>query len=197
MIDFLDSLPLLLIPFQLVLTQSLLVVVAIALESLVIHRGLKYPPRKSVEYAISLNFFSLFIGWFFFLTLIGSFPLPLVIKQDIINLILFDQWSTSTLAWTMTIGIVTFFGTLFVESVGIYYLRQLRKEEKPTEEVIIEKQKSSRRYGNNRPQFFNLGDGSDDDPIYVLLLANATSYSAITAILLLLQFGSTLFPLNP
>lgn len=188
------SLPLLLIPFQLVLIQGLVVVVAIALEAIVFHRMLQYPPRKSVEYAISLNFFSLFIGWFFFLSLMNGVPLPPTLEQDVINVILFDQWSPSILAWLITAGLMTFFGTLLIEVIGFVYLRPLRNEEKTTEEDIIQQQKSSRYGSYPSPRLFALGDRSEGDPVYVLLVANSVSYSAITVILLLLRFGVILLP---
>ena len=57
--------PLYLIPFRLIVTQSLLIVVAIALEAIILRRFLQYPPRKSVEYSTSINLFSLVVGWFF------------------------------------------------------------------------------------------------------------------------------------
>ncbi|MEB3232435.1 MAG: hypothetical protein VKJ64_15610 [Leptolyngbyaceae bacterium] len=196
MSDFPISLPLLLIPFQLVLIQVLVVVVAIALESTVFHRMLQYPPRKSVEYAISLNLFSLFIGWFFFLTVMTGVPLPTPLEQDVINLILFDQWSSSIVAWLIITGLMTFFGTLLIEVIGFIYLRPLRDEKKATAEDIIEQQKSSRSRSYQSPRLLTLGDRTESDPIYVLLVANSTSYSAITAILLLLRFGVTVFPMG-
>ncbi|NEQ98136.1 MAG: hypothetical protein F6K30_15695 [Cyanothece sp. SIO2G6] len=196
--DLTFSLPLLLIPFQLILVQGLLVVVAIALEAIVLQRMLRYPPRKSVEYATSLNLFSLSIGWFFFLTLMNSVPLPTRLEQDVINLILFDRWSPSILAWLIVAGLMTFFGTLLIEVIGFIYLRPLRDEKQITAEDIIEdiiqQQKSSRSRSYRSPRFLMLGDSKEGDPVYVLLVANSASYSAITVILLLLRFGTNWLP---
>ncbi|MEM9220162.1 MAG: filament integrity protein FraC [Cyanobacteria bacterium P01_F01_bin.150] len=182
--------PLYLIPFRLIATQSLLIVVAIALESIMLRRFLQYPPRKSVEYSTSLNLFSLVVGWFFFLNVVSSFPLPAPIFEDLLNLILYDEWSSSTLAGAVTIGLITFFATFFVEFIGFTSLQKLREEEEELEKQVGRTRKRP-RYGQMRARgLFSMGDQTSSDPLYALLLANAASYSAIVVILLLLHFGS-------
>lgn len=181
--------PLYLIPFRLMVTQSLLLVVAIALESLILRRFLQYPPRKSVEYSTSINLFSLVVGWFFFLNLVSNFPLPAPILKDLMNLILFDQWSSSTLAGTVVAALVTFFVTFFVEVIGFTSLQKLREEDEALERQIDRTRKRP-KYGQSRARgLFSVGDQASADPLYTLLLANAASYTAIVMILLLIHFG--------
>ena len=181
--------PLYLIPFRLMVTQSLLIVVAIALESMILRRFLQYPPRKSVEYSTSINLFSLVVGWFFFLNLVSNFPLPAAIVEDLMNLILYDKWSRSTLAGTVIVALITFFVTFFIEFIGFTSLQKLRNEEEGLERQIDRTQKKN-RYGQSRARgLFSLGDQTGADPLYALLLANAASYTVIVAILLLLHFG--------
>ena len=178
--------PLYLIPLRLMVTQSLLIVVAIALESLAIRRLLNYPPRKSVEYSTSINLFSLVVGWFFFLNLVSNVPLPAAIIEDLMNLILYDVWSTSTKALTIIVALVTFFITFFVEYIGFISLQKLRNEEEDLERQIRKQPK----YGQLRARgLFSLSHQTSTDPLYALLLANGASYAAIVAILLLLHFG--------
>lgn len=182
--------PLYLVPLRLMVTQSLLIVVAIALESLVLRRFLQYPPRKSVEYSTSVNLFSLVVGWFFFLNLVSNFPLPAPIIEDLMNLILFDKWSSSTLAGLVIVALVTFFVTFFIEVIGFTSLQKLRNEEEELERQIDRTRKRP-KYGQFRARgLFSLGDQTSADPLYALLLANAASYTAIVAILLFLRFGS-------
>ncbi|NET48894.1 MAG: hypothetical protein F6K09_09245 [Merismopedia sp. SIO2A8] len=194
MSDLPTFLPLYLIPFRLMITQSLLVTVAIAIESIAIHFLLNYPPRKSIEYSISLNLFSLSLGWFFFLNVISNAPLPAIIEQDLINLILFDIWTTSTLAWSITAGLITFFGTFFIEVIGFFYLRQLRDEEEAIEEQIMQKQKPSKYPSSNYQGFFSFSNRGDADPLYAILIANGASYTAMIAILFFLRFGADFLP---
>ena len=182
--------PLYLIPFRLMVTQSLLMVVAIALESVVLRRFLQYPPRKSVEYSTSINLFSLVVGWFFFLNLVINVPLPAPILEDLMNLILFDEWSSSTLAGTVILALITFFVTFFIEVIGFTSLQKLRNEEEGIERQIVRTRKRP-KYGQSRARgLFSIGDQANVDPLYALLLANAASYTAIVAIILLLRFGS-------
>ncbi|NEP76270.1 filament integrity protein FraC [Okeania sp. SIO2G5] len=188
--------PLYLIPLRLMVTQSLLIVVAIALESLVLRRFLQYPPRKSVEYSISINLFSLVVGWFFFLNLVSNVPLPAAILEDLMNLILFDKWSNATRAGTVIVALVTFFVTFFIEVIGFTSLQKLRNEEEAIESQIDRTRKRP-KYAQSRARgLFSIGDQANADPLYVLLLANAASYTAIVAILLLLRFGSEMMALT-
>lgn len=181
--------PLYLIPLRLMVTQSLLIVVAIALESIILRRFLQYPPRKSVEYATSINLFSLVVGWFFFLNLVSNFPLPATIVEELMNLILYDKWSSSTLAVTIIVALITFFVTFFIEFIGFTSLQKLRNEEEGLERQIDRTRKKP-KYGKSQARgLFSLGETSAD-PLYALLLANAASYTAIVAILLLLHFGA-------
>lgn len=192
MSDFSIQFPLYLVPFRLIVTQSLLMVVAIALEAAVIRRFLQYPPRKSVEYSTSINLFSLVVGWFFFLNLVSNFPVPNPVMEDLFNLILYDRWSQSTLAGTVVAALITFFVTFFVEVIGFTSLQKLRDEEEGLERQIVRTRKRP-KYGQSRARgLFSMSNQSSSDPLYTLLLANAASYTAIVAILLFLHFGANI-----
>ena len=191
------ALPFYLLPFRLVITQAVLILVAIALESMVFNRILGYPPRKSVEYATSLNLFSLFVGWFLFLNLIGTFPLPAVIKLDLISFILFDRWSNSTFIWSITAGLTTFFGTFLIEFIAFRALQRLRNEAEAIEKQLGLTQRRPRYSASRYPGLFSLNEGGQGDPLYAILLANAASYSAVVILLGVLRLWPDTVPPFP
>ena len=120
----------------------------------------------------------------------SNFPLPAAIVEDLMNLILYDQWSSSSLAGSVIVALITFFVTFFIEFIGFTSLQKLREEEEGLERQIDRTRKQP-RYGQSRARgLFSLGDQTGADPLYALLLANAASYTAIVALLLLLHFGS-------
>lgn len=158
----------------------------IAVESVVLRRRLKFPPRRSVEYAMSLNLLSLVIGWLVFfvaIALLGDSPSANAIETDLINLLFLNGQLPNTFLWIVIAGFITFFVTVFIEISGFFQLQQLRGEQKQIEV----------RYGQRKPRFpmgYRRGTMTgqpETKPAYAILIANATSYSLMLTVLIVLQ----------
>lgn len=183
-------------PLTVILTQALLLLLAIAIEAFVIQQQLQFSPRKSMEYSASLNLLSTVFGWLVFFVLVETFPLPEVLELDILNLVFFAQPVSEGIIWLLTIGLITFFGTILTERIGYTLLQWLLNESKPLEgnEEIA---KPSRRFpwsvsSRSMTVSSNQDRGEDKDPLYVLVWANSFSYFAILAILIAVYIALTL-----
>lgn len=175
-----------LLPLKVISTQALLLMFVIAIESVVLRRRLKFSPRKSVEYAMSLNLLSLVLGWLVFfagLALLDNGESVAAVETDLINLLFLNGRLPNTFLWIVITGFITFFITVFVEISGFVQLEQLRGERKQTE----------LRYGRRKPRF-PMGyrreprtGQPEAKPAYAILVANATSYSLMLIVLIMLQ----------
>lgn len=175
-----------LLPLKVISTQALLLLFVIAIESVVLRRRLKFTPRKSVEYAMSLNLLSLVLGWLAFfagLALLGNSNSVEAVETDLINLLFLNGQLPNTFLWIVIAGFITFFLTVFIEISGFVQLEQLRGERK---EIAL-------RYGRRKPKF-PMGYRREPStgqpeakPAYAILIANATSYSLMLIVLIMLQ----------
>ncbi|MGF1538744.1 MAG: filament integrity protein FraC [Elainellaceae cyanobacterium] len=175
-----------LLPLKVISTQALLLLFVIAIESVVLRRRLKFSPRKSVEYAMSLNLLSLVLGWFAFfagLALLANSDSVEAVETDLINLLFLNGQLPNTFLWIVIAGFITFFLTVFIEILGFVQLQQLRGER---EEIEL-------RYGRRKPKF-PMGyrrepraGQPEAKPAYAILIANATSYSLMLIVLITLQ----------
>ncbi len=175
-----------LLPFKVISTQALLLLFIIAIESVVLRRRLKFSPRKSVEYSMSLNLLSLVVGWLVFfsgLALLGNSPSANEVETDLINLLFLNGQLPNTFLWIVITGFITFFVTVFIEISGFVQLEQLRGEHKQIE----------MRYGQRKPRFpmgyrrEAMSGQPETKPAYAILIANATSYSLMLIVLITLQ----------
>lgn len=179
------------LPLTVMLTQALLLLLAIAIEAVVIQRQLQFAPRKSIEYSASINLLSTVLGWLVFFVMVETVPLPETLELEILNLIFFDQPIRGGLIWVLTIGLMTFFGTILTERIGFTLLQWLLNESKPLEE---ETSKPGRKLpwsvaSRSRNMSSNQDRGDARDPLYVLVWANSFSYITILAVLVAVRIA--------
>ncbi|HEY9628476.1 MAG TPA: filament integrity protein FraC [Coleofasciculaceae cyanobacterium] len=190
---FADSFPNI-VPLRAITLQSLFLLMAIAIESTVLHRQLKMAPKPSVYYAAVVNLLCVVLGWlalFIFLNLADV--LPPGIQVPFISFIFFDQWSSETATLLIVGCFVIFFVSIGVKLLGLFGLRLLlefdKKEEKK-EEKKAEESSSEEETPEVRPSFFR---ELRQEPnvfraeITAMLFANAWSYSAILLALVIRQ----------
>ncbi|HEY9621393.1 MAG TPA: filament integrity protein FraC [Crinalium sp.] len=171
--------PIPVLPLKMIAFQSLLMLVAIAVEAYVLRRELKLLPKQSIDYATTINFLSVAVGWVLFFNFQGIIPDDLRVK--LINCIFFDRWQQDILWAIILAAVVTFFVSFFVKFLGLSQLRLFlgdkKSEAKEDQNPKTLKFGASRRAARN-----NLGGSGEGNAV---LKANALSYSAISLILLI------------
>jgi len=183
------------LPLQLILFQILFLLVAIALEARVLHRRLNLTRKTSVQYATSLNLWSVVLGWLTFLVL--ETLLPQFLRIQIVNFIFFDHPIGSQLdtpnPQLISIGIMIFFFSFIIKIIGFELIKQWIHDQP-------EQFKMSSDISNKRPSLFNQPKRKITQPkpnhALALLLANAYSYSAILLILVLRFMDLNVLELN-
>ena len=175
-----------LIPLKVISTQALLLLFVIAIESVVLRQRLKFSPRKSVEFATSLNLLSLVVGWLLFFTglaVLENGPYLEAVERSLIDLFFLNGRLPNAFTWIVLAGFGTFVIAVIIEMVGFIQLEQLRGERKEIEVL----------YGNRKPRFpmgyrrEKASERSEAKPMGTILVANATSYSLMLIVLLAMQ----------
>ncbi len=182
------------LPLTVVLTQVLLLLLAIAVEAVVFQRQLKFAPRKSIEYSASLNLLSTVLGWFVFFVMVETIPLPEVLELEVLNLVFFDQSVEGGLIWLLTTGLMTFFGTILTERIGFTLLQWVLNESKPlegNEEIAKIRKKLPWRVSSRSRTISANQDREGGDPLYALVWANSFSYVTILAVLAAVRIAMT------
>lgn len=175
------------LPLRAIAFQSMLLLVAIALEAIVLRQRLRLGFQPSVQYAASLNLFATSLGWIFFLLLEPLAPPPL--QTQIISYVLFDRFYPNPLfdsrgVFIIVAGMGVFFLTFLVKVKALEWLTRLlgrpvvQPAPLPGTVSLKDKFDQARR---NRLQRAT--------PLYAIavLQANALSFSAILLLLLLRQ----------
>lgn len=174
------------LPLRGIVFQCLLLLVAIALEAMVLRRQLHLGFQPSIRYAATLNLLAVVLGWILFL---GIEPLlPPSIRTQVISYVLFGNFYDNPLEGSLEVavvvlGLVIFFLTFWVKATGLELLT--RALGKPIVEIIPDRKNVNRlRYHRS------LSPQEATPPIHKLavLQANAVSFSAIL-LLLLLRYG--------
>lgn len=174
----------LVLPLQLILFQLLFLLVAIALEAMVFHQRLHLTRKTSVEYATSLNLWSVVIGWLFFL-LIENFS-PKSLQAQIVSYIFFDHPIYNQLEKLdfiiISIGIIIFFFSFIIKMLG-FELIKIWIHDHP------EQFESNPEALQKRPRLLNRDKikktKPKPNPAFAVLVANAYTYSAILFLLVL------------
>ncbi|MEM1279891.1 MAG: filament integrity protein FraC [Cyanobacteria bacterium P01_D01_bin.6] len=173
------------LPFRAIVFQCLLLLVAIALEAIVLRLRLRLGYQPSIRYAASLNLLTVVLGWMAFLTLESA--LPQVLQTQIISYVLFGNFYINSVSNNLGIfvvlaGLVTFFLTFWIKVLGLEGLTWVLG----TPIVPARTNANANRYRYRR------SPNKDASPPHVLavLQANALSFSAIL-VLLLLRYGVT------
>ena len=169
------------LPLRAVVFQALFLLIAIALEAWVFYRTLGLDDYKaSMQYAISVNLLSTFIGWLCFF--ISQPWLPLTWNVQLISFIFFENFHADPFFLNVAPVLVVFalgmfLGTFFIKLKGLDLLeRLLEKEQKPASLVET---RSVRFRGRQTPP------ARSNSRIYAVLVANALSFSVILLLLFL------------
>lgn len=186
------------LPLRAIVLQCLLLSVSIAIESSVLFRLLKtsdnqpISPQQSLQYAASIDLLSTVLGWFTvfsFFNFATSLPSGWTrdLETALLNFVFFNQFSNQSLSFLILGGFITFFASFIVKQVGLWGLRWLLQSEFPQisreTDIDLDRDKSMSegiRDLRKDPR------GTSSLNISPVLFANAWSYSAILAILLIL-----------
>jgi hypothetical protein len=176
-----------LLPLRAIVFQSLLLLVAIALEAAILRQRLQVGYRISMQYAATINLLATSLGWFAFL-LIESW-LPQTIKMQIISYVLFDHfyenfWQNKMPALVVLLGIIAFFMTFTVKLKGLEWLLAILGRNPVA--IVDEPTQMSRqeRYALARGRLKS-SQRVNSTRTLAVLEANAVSFSAILLVLLL------------
>lgn len=182
--DFLQDLGVL--PLRAIVFQCLLLLVAIALEAIVLRQRLRLGYRLSVQFASTLNLLATSLGW---LTFLGVEPLvPETLRTQIMSYVLFDrfyynEWAENLPVVIVVAGIACFFATLWLKLKGLEWLlivldRMPAEERQPPKELPRRERYDLARRGQ-QPK------GGTSKRTIAVLEANALSFSALLLLLLL------------
>lgn len=170
------------LPLRAVVFQSLFLLVAIALEALIFYRMLSLDYKTSMQSAISVNLLSTLIGWICFF--MGQPFLPLGWRVQLISFIFFEHFYADPLLLNVAPVLVTFtlgmfLGTFFVKLIGLEFLDILLDRNEKSNDAIAAK---PMRFRGRRSPAVGIRSNSR---MYAVLVANATSFSAILFLLFL------------
>lgn len=212
------------LPLRAIVYQSLFLFVAIAIEAWVLRRFLKTDPRQSVQYAASINLLCTIVGWlafFLFYAFTSTLPPGATTRFDInlIDFIFFDRWSSETATSLILISFIMFFASFAIKQGGLTGLQWLLKADAKKEDTkqsslgseavsegVIEVPRETLptrarhviRVGGGRSAASQDLRTTLQPQARAVLFANAWSFSAILAILIMrFVFQSTLNALTP
>lgn len=161
------------LPLRAIMYQLLFLVLAIAVESLVLQKRLGIGRKTSIQYAASVNLLSTVVGWMIFFT--AEPWLPETLRSQLISYVFFDL--TSNPPVLIGLAFISFISTFLLKVEGINWLELLLGIKKDVETEAKEAAKFQGRRGQ-RQAFAN----TPSRPLAVLW-ANAFSFSAITLVI--------------
>ncbi len=165
------------LPLKAIAFQSLFLLIAIALEAMVLENRLHLGRKTSVQYATSINLLSVVIGWLVFFLVEPRLPDNL--HTQLIGYIFFDwnNWSRQLTPVLIMAGFSVFFITFLIKWLGLDLLEWILG--KKTVWFRPQDRHSNQGRGERREAF-------QDIPIrpIAVLLANVCSFSAISLVLL-------------
>jgi hypothetical protein len=175
------------LPLRAIALQTLFLVVAIACESSVFQRLLKLDYKTSAQYAISVNLFSMVVGWIVFFVVQPLLPGPM--KVQLISFVFFAQFlqelgSTTIAPILIVTALFIFMGTFFVKLKGLEVLELMLEKVKTSESSTLDAKSVRLRRKIQQNVGFQV---SRKD--HAVLVANACSFSAILLILVLQSLG--------
>lgn len=169
------------LPLKGIVFQCLLLVVAIALEAMVLRRQLRWGFQTSIYYATILNLLAVVLGWIVFLSIEPLLPLP--VRTQVISYVLFDNFYANALSNSLgvtvvLIGLVIFFLTFWVKSIGLKWLSRLL--DAPVVKPVVDRNVNRFRYRQS-----SVEQETRSPHMLAVLQANAASFSAVLGLLLL------------
>ena len=170
------------LPLRGIIFQCLLLLVAIALEAIVLRRRLQLGFQPSIRYAATLNLLSVVLGWIVFL---GIEPwLPTALRTQIMSYILFGNFYDNGVAGNLGMaviitGLITFFLTFWTKATGLELLTLALGNPivKPVDKQNIN------RYRYRRSLSSEAATAAPHQ--LAVLRANALSFTAVLGLLLL------------
>lgn len=178
------------LPLRAIAFQSLLLLVAIALEAVILRQRLKVGYQTSMQYAATLNLLATSLGWLLFLTLESMLPAEL--RTQIISYVLFNRfygnfWGDKIPVLLVVAGIVCFFATFWVKLQGLNFLMILLGQGPIAAEGNQVPPSRKERYNLARRGQSGSQRGGASPYTLAVLEANALSFTAILILLLLQQ----------
>ena len=177
------------LPLRAIAFQVMFLMVAVSIEAGILRQKLRLGFKTSVQLLTVVNLAAVVAGWIVFLIVE---PLtPPEIKAQIISYVLFDRllingWTAQTGGILFAIGLVAFFATFFIKAKGLELLLRAndawRVPNKP-ERLSREQRYIHARQGRSDTQ------QAISNFIDAVIQANAASFTAIVALLLLRAFA--------
>lgn len=179
------------LPLRAVVFQCLFLLIAIAIEAFVFYRTLSLDYKTSMQYAISVNLLSTLIGWVCFF--VSQPLLPLAWRVQLISFIFFEHFYADPMLLNVAPVLVVctlgmFLGTFLLKLKGLDFLDFLL-EKNPKPEAATEEK--SMRFRGRQAQLVGFRTNSKT---YAVLVANASSFSAILVLLFFRLLEQSYFP---
>lgn len=170
------------LPLRGIIFQCLLLLVAIALEALILRQRLRLGFQPSIRYAATVNLLTVVLGWILFLGVEPLLPPP--IRTQVISYILFGNFYVNPLASSLGVavvllGLACFFLTFWVKATALVWLTFILGN--PIVNPIAEQNVNRFRYRRSPRE----DDASTAPHMLAVLQANALSFTAILLLLLL------------
>lgn len=173
-------------PIPTILLQFVFLLVAIAVEGVILHRLLRLSRRTSIEYAASINLLTTILGWLTFFFVIPLLPQPL--QGQLISYIFFDRLLTSQLpaVYTMILltGFTIFLASFLIKLTAVKFLQILLDHSPRKNDKDLLRKPLSYRGLLERKDNQDLFPSKPNQAVAVLV-ANACSYSALLLLLVL------------
>lgn len=173
------------LPLRAIAFQVMFLMVAVSIEAGILRQKLRLGFKTSVQLLTVVNLAAVVAGWIVFLVIE---PLtPPGIKAQIISYVLFDRllvngWTAQAGSILFALGLVAFFATFFIKAKGLELLLRANNAwqvpDKP-ERLSREQRYVHARQGRSDTQ------QAISNFIDAVLQANAASFTAIVALLLL------------
>ncbi|MFH7241869.1 MAG: filament integrity protein FraC [Spirulina sp.] len=175
-----------LLPLKAIVFQSMLLMVAIALEAMVLRQHLRLGYQTSVQYAATINLLATSLGWIAFLSL--EAVLPTALRQQIMSYVLFSRffpndWLEALPVMMVMVAIVVFFATYWVKLQSLSALVALLGKA-----PVLEAPGLSDRAGRNRSSRRGAPSSARSRTAtytVAVLQANALSFTVIVLLLFL------------
>lgn len=171
------------LPLRGIIFQCLLLLVAIALEAIVLRRKLRLGFQPSIRYAATLNLVAVVLGWILFLSIEPR--LPTAVRTQIISYILFSNFYVNPLTKSnglgvaiVLVGLVIFFLTFWTKTTTLEWLTWALGD--PIVKPLPKENVNRLRYRRSLP-----AEETTSPHRLAILQANALSFSAVLLLLLL------------
>ncbi len=175
-------------PLKAVIFQIVFLLVAVALEAMVLRQKLRLGYRPSIRYAAAVNLLAVVVGWFAFLAIEPLFEPRL--QAQVISYVLFDNLINNSLkpqmGWIILVaGLVAFFMTLIIKLKGLeLIMRALGTWNLPAKPKDLSRKE---RYSRSRTGTTRYKEAASQFAIAVLQ-ANALSFSAILLLIVMRSY---------